>query len=112
MEFLYAYFTFLTFNTISILIVSTYLMYFLIPKIYKESKSEHQALKEYLASIKPLSKADIFAQHLVPFYGMFVSFYLIYLVIFDEDLKLHSISMKFKIIEQKLNKVRIFKRKE
>ena len=110
MEYLYTYLILLALNAMSIISMSAYLMYFLIPKTYKENRSQYEALKQYISELKPLQKADIYSRYLIPFYGMSMSFYCLYLLIFDEDLKQYSMSMKFKLVDKELNKFRIFKR--
>ena len=110
MEYLYTYLILLALNAASIIGMSLYLMFYLIPKTYKENRSQYESLKHYMSEIKPLPKADIYARYIVPFYGMLMSFYCLYLLIFDEDLKHFTMSMKFKLVDKELNKFRIFKR--
>ena len=111
MNYLYAYFFLLALNALSIIGLSTYLIYFLIPKIYKENKQQYDMLKRYMSELKHLPKADIYSRYLIPFYGIFMSGYCIYLIHFDDDLKHFTISARFQAIEEELNKLRIFKRK-
>ena len=80
MEYLYAYFILLALNAVSIIGMSIYLIYFLIQKIYKENKQQYDMLKTYMWQLEPLPKADIYSRYLIPFYGVFMSGYCIYLV--------------------------------
>lgn len=111
MEYLYTYFILLALNAVSIIGMSIYLIYFLIPKIYKENKQQYYMLKGYMSQLEPLSKADTLSRYLIPFYGVFMSGYCIYLIHFYDDLKHFTISARFQAIEEELNKLRIFKRK-
>ena len=111
MNYLYAYFILLALNALSIIGLSTYMIYFLIPKIYKENKQQYDMLKRYMSQLEPLSKADTLSRYFIPFYGIFMSGYCIYLIHFDDDLKHFTISARFQAIEEELNKLRIFKRK-
>ena len=111
MNYLYTYFIILALNAISIIGMSIYLIYFLVPKIYKENKQQYDMLKTYMSQLEPLQKADIYSRYLIPFYGVFMSGYCIYLIHFDDDLKHFTISARFKAIEEEVNKLRIFKRK-
>ena len=97
-------------NAVSIIGMSIYLIYFLVPKIYKENKQQYDMLKTYMSQLEPLEKADIYSRYLIPFYGVFMSGYCIYLIHFDDDLKHFTISARFQAIEEELNKLRIFKR--
>ena len=110
MNYLYAYFFLLTLNALSIIGLSVYLIYFLVPKIYKENKQQHDMLKEYMSQLEPLPKADIYSRYLIPFYGVFMSGYCIYLVHLDNSMKHFTISSKFRLMDKYLNKFRIFKR--
>lgn len=110
MTYLYIYLILLAINALSIISMSLYLILYLIPKTYKENRSQYETLKHHMSELKPLPKADIYARYLVPFYGIFMSCYCLYLLIFDEDLKPYSMSIKFKLVDKELNKFRIFKR--
>ena len=111
MEYLYTYLILLALNAVSIIGISIYLIYFLVPKIYKENKQQYDMLKTYMSQLEPLSKADTLSRYFIPFYGIFMSGYCIYLIHFDDDLKHFTISARFQAIEEELNKLRIFKRK-
>ena len=111
MNYLYAYFTLLALNALSIIGLSIYLIYFMIPKIYKENKQQYDMLKRYMSQLEPLSKADTLSRYFIPFYGIFMSGYCIYLIHFDDDLKHFTMSSKFRLMDKYLNKFRIFKRK-
>ena len=111
MNYIYIYLILLALNVLSILTLSVYLIYFLVPKIYKENKQQHDMLKEYMSQLEPLPKADIYSRYLIPFYGVFMSGYCIYLVHFDNSMKHFTISSKFRLMDKYLNKFRIFKRK-
>ena len=110
MEYIYTYFTLLALNAVSIIVMSTYLIYFLVPKIYKENKQQYDMLKTYMSQLEPLHKADIYSRYLIPLYGVFMSCYCIYLVHFDNSMKHFTISSKFRLMDKYLNKFRIFKR--
>ena len=111
MEYIYIYFIIPALNAVSIIGMSIYLIYFLVPKIYKENKQQYDMLKRYMSQLEPLSKADTLSRYFIPFYGIFMSGYCIYLIHFDDDLKHFTISARFQAIEKELNKLRIFKRK-
>ncbi len=111
MEYLYTYFTLLALNAVSILALSIYLIYFMIPKIYKENKQQYDMLKTYMSQLKPLSKADTLSRYIIPFYGVFMSCYCIYIIHFDDNMKHFTLSSKFRLMDKYLNKFRIFKRK-
>ena len=110
MEYLYAYLILLALNAVSIIGMSIYLIYFLVPKIYKENKQQCDMLKTYMSQLEPLQEADIYSRYLIPFYGVFMSGYCIYLIHFDEDLKHFTLLSKFRLMDKCLNKFRIFKR--
>ena len=110
MEYLYAYFILLALNAVSIIGMSIYLIYFLIQKIYKENKQQYDMLKTYMSQLEPLPKADIYSRYLIPFYGVFMSGYCIYLIHFDNSMKHFTVSSKFRLMDKELNKFRIFKR--
>ena len=111
MNYLYAYFIFLALNALSIIGLLVYLIYFLIPKIYKKNKQQYDMLKRYMSQLETLSKADTLSRYFIPFYGIFMSCYCIYLIHFDNSMKHFTILSKFQAIEKELNKLRIFKRK-
>ena len=110
MNYLYAYFILLALNASSIIGMSLYLIYFLLPKIYKENKQQYDMLKTYMSQLEPLHEADIYSRYLIPFYGIFMSGYCIYLIHFDNSMKHFTLSSKFRLMDKELNKFRIFKR--
>ena len=110
MNYLYAYFFLMALNALSIIALSTYMIYFLIPKIYKENKQQYDMLKTYMWQIEPLPKADIYSRYLIPFYGVFMSGYLVYTFYFKYKDSLHP-KYQFQFSEEDVNKLRIFKRK-
>ena len=110
MEYLYIYLELMALNAVSIIGMSIYLIYFLVPKIYKENKQQYDMLKTYMSQLEPLQKADIYSRYLIPFYGVFMSGYCIYLLHFDNSMKHFTIPSKFRLMDKYLNKFRIFKR--
>ena len=111
MNYLYAYFLLMALNALSTIGLSTYLIYFLIPKIYKKNIQQYDMLKRYMSQLEPLSKADTLSRYFIPFYGIFMSGYCIYLIHFDNSMKHFTLSSKFRLMDKELNKLRIFKRK-
>ena len=95
MNYLFAYFTPLALNALSTIGLSTYLIYFLIPKIYKKNKQQYDMLKRYMSQLEPLSKADTLSRYFIPVYGIFMSCYYIYLIHFENDIKNFTISERF-----------------
>ena len=110
MNYLYTYFILMASNALSIIGLSTYMIYFLIPKIYKENKQQYDMLKTYMSQLEPLSKADTLSRYFIPFYGIFMSGYCIYLIHFDNSMKHFTLLSKFRLMDKELNKFRIFKR--
>ena len=110
MNYLYTYFILMALNALSIIALSTYLIYFLIPKIHRENKQQYDMLKRYMSQLEPLSKADTLSRYFIPFYGIFMSGYCIYLIHFDDRMKHFTLSSKFRLMDKELNKFRIFKR--
>ena len=111
MNYLYTYFFLLALNALSIIALSIYFIYFLIPKIYKENKQQYDMLKRYMSQLEQLSKTDTLSRYFIPFYGIFMSGYCIYLIHFDNSMKHFTLSSKFRLMDKELNKLRIFKRK-
>ena len=110
MNYLYTYFILMASNALSIIALSTYMIYFLIPKIYKENKQQYDMLKRYMSQLEPLSKADTLSRYFIPLHGIFMSGYCIYLIHFDNSMKHFTLSSKFRLMDKELNKFRIFKR--
>lgn len=104
--------TYLFLNVISIIGVQLYLMLILIPKVYKHDNADYQRLIVFFVDIKPLPLLDSISRYVIPFYGVFMSFYLVYLLHFDDDTKRWKLSSRLKYAERKLQKFRIFKRKD
>lgn len=103
--------TSLALNAFAIIGVQLYLMLAVIPKAYIYDHSDYERLVVFLVDLKPLPLLDSISRYVIPFYGVFMSFYLIYLLKFDDDIKGWKLSSKFKYAERELQKFRIFKRK-
>lgn len=101
----------LALNAFAIIGVQLYLMLVVIPKAYTYDHSDYERLVVFLADIESLPLLDSISRYVIPFYGVFMSSYLIYLLKFDDDIKRWKLSSKFKYAERELQKLRIFKRK-
>lgn len=103
---------YLSINAFAIIGVQIYLMLAVIRKVYVYDNSDYERLVMFLVNIKPLPLLDSISRYIIPFYGAFMSSYLIYLLNFDNDIRGWKISSKFIYAEQELQKFRIFKRKK
>ena len=79
-------------------------------KISNRSQNQYMSCMNYLNGLARLPLADTLSKYLVPFYGVFMSLYLVYLYFFVHEDTI-SPRYRFQFTEEDLNKVRIFKRK-
>ena len=103
---------YLALNTVAIIGVQLYLMLTVIPKAYKYDHADYERLVVFLVDLKPLPLLDSISRYIIPFYGVFMSYYLIYLLNFNDDIRGWKLSSKVKYAERELQKFRIFKRKQ
>lgn len=109
MEYLYIYFYLVLTNILVTLIaMSSLLVSYL--HLKKISPNQFKNVSTYLNGLKKIPKIGRFAHYLLPFYGVFLSLYLVYLYFFVHEDTI-SPRYRFHFVEEDLNKVRIFKRK-
>ena len=109
MEYLYIYFyVVLTNMLVTLVAMSCLLVSYL--HLKKTSPNQFKNVQTYLNGLEKIQKIGRFAHFLLPFYGVFLSLYLVYLYFF---FFFYTISprYRFQFVEEDLNKVRIFKRK-
>lgn len=101
----------LALNAFAIIGVQLYLMLVVFPKAYKHNHLDYEILVVFITSLRPLPLLDSISRYVIPFYGVFMQSYLVYLLNFDNNTKGWKLSSKFKYAERELQKFRIFKRK-
>ena len=109
MEYLYIYFYLVLANMLSSLVAMLCLLVSYL-NLKKTSQNQFKNVQTYLNGLEKIPRIGRFAHYLVPFYGAFLSLYLVCLYFF---LHKDTISQRyrFQLTEEDLNKVRIFKRK-
>lgn len=110
-DYIYIYLVLISINAASIIFVQLYLMLFVVPALYKKNNIDYQRLVNFFIKLRPLSLADTLSRYFIPLYGLFMSFYLIYLLSTKDYVTNWSMSLRFKYAERELQKFRIFKRK-
>ena len=109
MEYLYIYFYLVLTNILVTLVAMSCLLVSYL-HLKKTSPNQFKNVQTYLNRLEKISKADIYSRYLIPFYGVFMSGYCIYLLHFDNSMKHFTIPSKFRLMDKYLNKFRIFKR--
>lgn len=109
MEYLYIYFYLVLTNILVTLVAMSCLLvsYLHLKKI---SPNQFKSVQTYLNGLEKIPKVQRFAHYLVPFYGMFMSLYLVYLYFFVHKDTINK-RYRFQFTEENINKFRIFKRK-
>ena len=109
MEYLYIYFYVVLTNILVTLVAMSCLLVSYL-HLKKTSPNQFKNVQTYLNGLEKISKIGRFAHYLLPFYGVFLSLYLVYLYFFVHEDTI-SPRYRFQFTEKDLNKVRIFKRK-
>ena len=109
MEYLYIYFYLVLTNILVTLVAMSFLLVSYL-HLKKTSTNQFKNVQTYLNGLEKIPKIGRLAHYLLPFYGVFLSLYLVYLYFFvHEDTIIPR--YRFQFVEEDLNKVRIFKRK-
>ena len=109
MEYLYIYF-YLILANILVTLVSMSCLFVSYLHLKKISPNQFKSVQIYLNGLEKIPRIGRYAHYLVPFYGVFMSLYLVYLYFFVHEDTIRP-RYRFQFTEEDLNKVRIFKRK-
>lgn len=109
MEYLYIYFYLVLTNILVTLIAMSSLLVSCL-HLKKTFPNQFKNVQAYLNGLEKIPKVGRYAHYLIPFYGVFMSLYLVYLYFFVHEDTI-SPRYRFQFTEEDLNKVRIFKRK-